>query len=69
MFLNITQKFTIKIKDCPFCSVMPCFVFHCYLSLSSMTSQRMTDDDYDTEPYEGPTSSPEEMRYLEQDEA
>jgi hypothetical protein len=29
----------------------------------------MTDDDYDTEPYEGPTSSPEEMRYLEQDEA
>jgi hypothetical protein len=34
-----------------------------------MTSQKMTDDDYDTEPYEGPTSSPEEMRYLEQDEA
>jgi hypothetical protein len=29
----------------------------------------MTDDDYDTEPYEGPTSSPEEMCYLEQDEA
>ncbi len=29
----------------------------------------MTDDDYDTEPYEGQTSSPEEMRYLEQDEA
>jgi hypothetical protein len=29
----------------------------------------MSDDDYDTEPYEGPTSSPEEMRYLEQDEA
>ena len=29
----------------------------------------MTDDDYDTEPYIGPNSSPEEMRYLEQDEA
>jgi hypothetical protein len=29
----------------------------------------MSDDDFDTEPYEGPTSSPEEMRYLEQDEA
>ena len=27
------------------------------------------DNDYDTEPYIDPTSSPEEMRYLEQDEA
>ena len=27
------------------------------------------DNDYDTEPYIDPTSSPEEMRFLEQDEA
>ncbi len=52
-----------------FCHALLCLP----LSFESIyhPSKRMTDDDYDTEPYEGQTSdtSPEEMRYCEQDEA
>ena len=48
---------------------LPTFVLHWNLSTYHPLWRMSDDNDYDTEPYIDPTTSPEEMRFLEQDES